>query len=138
MMMWLIGRSRSDCSVMTKKGIALLEVMLSILILSVGLVAVYRPFLSALSTLQKLNDRIEASGMLSQKMWEVISTVRSAKSLDWKTQREELIGKNKTFEYSVQKELLTSDELLYRLVFHISWMSGRSRQAVMREILLSL
>ena len=54
-----------------QKGLTLVELLLSVVILSVGLVAVVRALLSSVDALSYIDSRMEARRLVAKKVWDI-------------------------------------------------------------------
>ena len=113
------------------KGMMLLEVLLSVVILAVGIVIIYRPLLAATSALYLSDNRMEADRLLSFKRWELARDLLKQEWLPIKS--EMVVGKRKTYDYRMQISPLTEDGLLQKVTHELSWREGGRIKNVKRD-----
>ena len=76
-MTWLTGN---------KKSFTLIEIMVTLSVLSVGLLSVYRSLFSLLDSTQYLSSRLQAQALVNNKIWEMEHNIKGeqqAKNFKW-------------------------------------------------------
>src|SRR3989338_8423145 len=112
-----------------QSGFSLVEVMLATLVLSVGLVTIYRPLLSALDAVEYGDARLEMNRLISNQIceWEqiVFQTGRPMTN-----QKGGLIGSKKAFQYYADIKSIDSNPILQHAKVTMTWEGlGRKKQA---------
>ena len=120
------------------RGMVLLEVLIAVLILTTGLVVVYRPLLMSLDVMNYADDRIEAKGLLLGQIWELHDEIAKAKNFTERTRAETLIGRKKTYHSEMTSQSLTEDDLLQRVTFRLSWDDMGRTQSITSEIYVTV
>ena len=107
--MWLIG---------SKRGLALMEVMVSVAIMSVGLVAIIQAFITAVGALRTAQNRVYARQILEDKMIEIEQELIEEGGVEPGSSRGEIELGNRSFDWSLEispveegEELDLSEEL---------------------------
>ena len=115
-----------------------LEVLLSVIILSVGIIAVYQPLLVSLGALNYADDRMEADYLLSKKLW-VLENETAQGNLDGLASDETLLGRNKPYRYQAfSQPVVTGEQELQQVRLKMSWKDGGRDRSVIRELYLKL
>ncbi|HNV86823.1 MAG TPA: hypothetical protein PKL97_07685 [Candidatus Omnitrophota bacterium] len=83
------------------KGIALLEVLVSVILLGFFLTAVYRPLLSSLNALNYAESYLEALHLTGNKVWEFREKIRETKKIPKDSRAEVLMGRRKAYQFLI-------------------------------------
>jgi len=118
-------------------GIALLEVLMSVAILSAGLISIYQPLLSSLSALAYADYRMEASRLMSNQIWEWKQASYQTRILPGPSSGI-LLGRDKTFEFKALTSLLPSERGLTQVDFVVNWQAGGQSKQVKRSLYVTL
>ncbi len=118
------------------RGFALLEVLLAVVILSVGVIVVYQPLLASLSALNYADDRMEANYLISKELWELENKVYETGRFVERAQDETLLGKTRTYQYEMSSTSLSDDDKLFSINQRISWSSSGQKKTMTRDICL--
>jgi hypothetical protein len=115
-------RRRSD-RVGRIRGITFIEVMLTVVILSVGLVAIYRSFFSAVNYLDHLSTRLYALNLMESRMATIEKDFRSLKDFDIGPLQEEALINNHPvlFRYTVDFKPVGTLLSVFELDVVLSW-----------------
>jgi prepilin-type N-terminal cleavage/methylation domain-containing protein len=108
-----------------KRGFTLIEIMMSVAILSVGLIMVLQGFSYAFNILRISRDNLETSLLAQEKMAEMEIKVKQKKDEFFKDANGELQSNNIEFKWQIR---LTPDreyEDLYEAITTVSWKEGR-------------
>ena len=109
-------------------GFTLIEVILSVVIHSVGLVAVNQTLLHSLSVLSYSQTRFQANRLAENKMWEIQNQTFSKNQPPPRRDEGVLLGTNRTFSYQLQSVSVRGSEFLYEIRMVIHWLeSGREK-----------
>ncbi|MBI3306477.1 MAG: prepilin-type N-terminal cleavage/methylation domain-containing protein [Candidatus Omnitrophica bacterium] len=109
---------------MNQKGMTLIEVLIAVLILSGGLVTVYRALLSSLQTLKYAETRLEAQWIMSEKVWAMQDYVYRMKRLppsDAKEAKDELLLMGRKAVYNTAINVLSQGEDFFRVQYDLRW-----------------
>lgn len=111
------------------RGLTFIEVMVTAVVLSVGLVAIYRAFFIGLDQLNHLSYRLYALNLLEQKIAVVEKDFRSLKDFDIGPLAETVVINNHPVDFQYAITLVPVENLLsvFRLDIGLSWSEkGRS------------
>ncbi len=135
MMMLSTGSSRSR----RRQGITFIEVMLAVVILSGGLVALYRCFFSAVDYLDRLSTRLYAFNLLEGRMAAVEKEFRSPKDFDIGLLDEEVVINNRpvAFHYNVNLKPVGTLLSVFELDMDLSWQERGRRVTLSRTAYVS-
>lgn len=118
-------------------GFSLIEVMLCVVILSVGLVAVNQAMLSSLSVIRYALTRGEAARMANLKIWEVISAAQHRRKAPPALEKGTLLGSAKTLNYEL-KSAAEGSRQLYRVRLHVQWNESDKNRGLTRDFYVRL
>lgn len=119
------------------RGFTLVEVILSIVILVVGLIAVQKTLLGSLSAISLIENWDQAEGLLQEKIWENKRiAIEKPKSLKPTQQHGVLLGKNRTYMYDLAIRSISTDESLMEAHMKISWENRGIRHSLPRVFYL--
>jgi len=119
-------------------GFTLIEVLLSVLILSVGLIGVFRPLLASMSALEFIGNRSEASRLMIHLIWKHQEESRVLGEIVERLGQGELVGAESVYHYSLKAEPLSSRGRLYQVDYKISWHEGGRNKSLSRGAYLLL
>ncbi|NTV28814.1 MAG: hypothetical protein HGA80_01910 [Candidatus Omnitrophica bacterium] len=111
-------------------GLTFVEVMLTAVILSVGLVALYRSFFIAADVVRHLTNRLYAINLLENRITLIERNFRSLKDFDIGPMTEEVLVDNNPVRFQYQVQLRPVGNLLtvFQLDLTLSWEErGRAR-----------
>ena len=105
------------------KGITFIEVMLTVIILSTGLVALYRSFFSAVNYLDHLSTRLYAINLMESRIATIEKDFRSLKDFDIGPLQQEATINNRpvTFRYAVDFKSVGTLLSVFELDIILSW-----------------
>jgi prepilin-type N-terminal cleavage/methylation domain-containing protein len=124
MMISPIGkRSCGMRGVSSKRGLSFLEVMVTAVILSVGMVAIYRSFFITMDHLQYLSCRLYANNLIETKIAHAEKDFRDLQDFDIGSMTEEVEIGNKEVVFSYTMDLKPVGTLLsvFQLDITLSW-----------------
>lgn len=114
-----------------KNGMTLLEVLVSVVILGVALVAVYQPLLFSLNALNFVGSRLEASHLMSGMIWEFREKARASGKIPKSKGAETLMGNQKTYEFRIVTHGSTENDPVDVNAL-IEWDAGRQKKSIRR------
>ncbi len=114
-------------------GFTLLEVLLSLVIIAVGLLAVYRPLLSATATMDHMDKRSAASYLMSDQLSVLQQKVSLYREAPPARKRGQIPYGKWTFDYDIQSLPVQKAGGLYEAKFDVSWPEGGRRKHVSRS-----
>jgi prepilin-type N-terminal cleavage/methylation domain-containing protein len=117
-----------QCSNKKQSGFTMVELMLAMVILSIGIVALLRSFLSVVNALAVTGEKIEASSMLDSKVSGVQEQAMIGGGLSSRLNREDVLLANHKAVYEERIFSFPRADLkktnLTEAVFTVSWNSG--------------
>ena len=111
------------------RGITFIEVMLTVVILAVGLVGLYRSFFSAINYLDHLSTRLYALNLMESRIATIERDFRSLKDFDIGPLQEEAVINHRpvVFQYAVDFKPVGTLLSVFQLDIVLSWQErGRS------------
>jgi len=117
-------------------GIALLEILISVTVLSTGLIAVFRPLLVSLSAFTYADRRVEAHRLLKNFVWDLENRAREDGSLSDVQTAGVLLGRGHIYNYDLTVSPLDEKERLHQLDFVVRWPSGGYSKELRRSFYL--
>ncbi len=105
------------------RGITFIEVMLTVVVLSAGLVAIYRSFFSAINYLDHLSTRLYAHNLMENRIATIERDFRSLKDFDIGVFSEDALINNRTvtFHYAVNLKPVGTLLSVFELEIVLSW-----------------
>ncbi|MBU0634195.1 MAG: prepilin-type N-terminal cleavage/methylation domain-containing protein [Candidatus Omnitrophica bacterium] len=108
-----------------KKGFTLIEVMIAVVILSVGIIVIYESFLISLDTLKLFFNRLNANLILTEKLWQTQDLYEQAGGVFLPLRSEgKITMANKVFDWQVDLSVWDSRQDLFIARTQVSWMEG--------------
>ncbi len=115
-----------------KTGMTLLEVLISVSLLSFGIVAIFQPLLTSLSALNYVDTRSEASRLAANFLWELKEQSTQSKNFLLRSGSGKLIGQTKTYNYDLSVNRFESARDLREVKLSVLWISGGQKKQVER------
>ena len=125
-MILLTGNKRA---LRASRGFTLIEIMISIAILSVGLILVLQGFSYALNILRISQDNLETSLLAEEKMAELEINTKQKNDAFLKDASGDLQSNNMEFKWQIRLIPDTEYEDLYKAMATVSWKEGRRNGA---------
>ncbi len=116
----------------SKSGLTLIELLVSVVILTVGIVVIQRALLSSVMALSYVNGRSEASRLVSEKIWEIQEQSLREGRIRQTVEKGILMGESKTYEYEMTAKTLEPLHRLYEIELTASWPQSWQRKALTR------
>lgn len=117
-----------------ERGVGLVEVLLSVMILASGILFVYRPLLASVSSLNYLDTRSEAVRLLGNRMWEYSRQVAQGGLAAAGAGRESLMGGERVYQCRADAFQIAARPALYRVDFKMKWLVGSQSKSISRSI----
>lgn len=111
-------------------GVVLLEVLLSVILISVGLVVLYQPFLSSLSALDYASCRLDADHWMINRMWEIQGQFARTRSLPGPIESEPVALGGRHGQHRMTLQPLTLDGQLLEATHQVWWHVGSKTKKV--------
>ncbi len=128
------GRQSRNCR---KKGFTLVEVILSVVILTVGVISVQKILIGSLSALSVIENWDQSEWLLQGKIWEVKRRIQEKpQGFQPARKHEILLGKNRTYQYDLNIRSISPDNNLMEAEAEISWENRGIRRSVSRVFYL--
>ena len=128
-----IGKRQGTCLGSGQNGFTLIEVMLSVVLLSVGLVAINQALLKSLSTLAYLQTRGQANSITQNKIWEIQSAAWNQNEAPSRKEDGVLLGTHQAFNYKLQSVTVRGSELLYEIRLAVRWLESGKELGLQRS-----
>ena len=107
-----------------KAALTLIEVLISVSLLSIGIVAVYKPLLNSLSVLSYVEVHSEAGRLASNFLWILEEKVRETGSFSIPSETGSFTGQTRTYQYRLISRDVGSTHDLHEITLLVSWDSG--------------
>lgn len=121
------------------RGFTLIEVILSIMILALGIVAVQRVFVKSLSSLSVLENWGQADRLLEEKIWELETEAREQGARFQKKQEQSLLlGIHRVYQYHMNIRELSPDGNLMEAQAMVSWGQEGIHRSIKRTFYLRM
>ncbi len=122
-------------------GLTFFEVMVTLTILSVGLLAIYKSFFISLNYTRHLNYRLYAINLLDEKIQTIEKDFIDTKALPSVTSHEmttvEVDNKPIDYEYNINFQSVDGAQDLFELVVKISWLEQDKLITLTRSVYIA-
>ena len=112
-----------------QQGFTFVEIMIALVILSSGIVMIYKSFFLCVDYLSYLTCRLYASQMIESKMADITRSYRKSQDATFSrgamTESLEVNHKWVDFNYNIEMSLVGNLDYVYRLKVILSWHDGR-------------
>lgn len=113
--------------ILNNRGLTLIELLLSVLLIGIGLIAVIRPMLHSISAINHSANRVEIVRIFNAKLWEIQKNTQEKGVLDLPA-RGEWLGRKTVYHFAARANQTALDERLRDVKFRITWSeAGRSK-----------
>jgi prepilin-type N-terminal cleavage/methylation domain-containing protein len=120
-----------------RKGFTLVELILSVIILTVGIVSVQRVFINSLSALSVIEHWSQAERLLEGKIWELGREVlEKGKKFQKRQESGMLLGSDRTYQYNMILREIDPEAHLLEAKASISWGSFGAGHSIKRTFYL--
>jgi len=141
MMTLLIGNKKSAfCQLKAKHGLTFIEVMITVVILSVGIVAIFKTYIVSLDQMTHITNRIYVSTLLDDRVATIERHLRAYKSLPLDMAQEEYINvgsKQLTFSRDLKISDIEDFVEIFNVDLSISWQEGDRDMKISRSSYIS-
>ena len=118
------------------KGFALLEVMVTVSLLSLGATMIYQSSLTSLRTYGRAEDRLSLQGWIEEKIWQAKQDILEADSPEEGVTSGVFSEGKKGYPWQLKTEQVWQSEDLkstfYRIECTVSWKEGREQKSLLR------
>ncbi len=115
-----------------QRGMTLFEVLVSVLILSTSLLAVYRPLFSSIGALYEAENRVAANRVISNQIWAFQEEFRRTGKIPARISGQLVTEQDRAFYFSVSYRQLSADKKLYEAAALIAWQTGSREKSIAR------
>lgn len=126
-----------------QKGLSLVEMVLAVVVFSVGLVAIDQMLLASYSNFHYLSNRMEAERLLANKIWEIESRLSHGGAFPNAREAGNLMGTRKRYFYEIKTETKAESEqgsdpkmLLQEANLHLQWNETGRKKGFTRSFYL--
>ena len=120
-----------------RRGFTLVEVILSVVILTVGVISVQKIFIGSLSALSVIENWDQAEWLLQGKIWDVERAAQEkSQGFQSLNKHETLLGKNRTYQYDLNVRSISPDNNLMEAEAQVSWENSGIRRSIARVFYL--
>lgn len=119
---------------MNQKGMTLIELLISVAILSASLIVIYKPLLAASTALHIAEERQEAFRLVDRQFWQIKEKLYEEDFTPPTEMSGALNGKTHAYHYRIFFKPLTDDDRLYRIHTVIEWKSAGIPKSLNRTI----
>lgn len=119
------------------KGFSLIEIILSLVILSTGIISVQKAFISSVSALSVIENWDQAESLLEGKIWEIQRAMKE--KMDFTLlpfSQGKLVGRRRTYPYELNIEPIDSSANLMEAKISVFWEISGKRRFVTRNFYL--
>lgn len=110
-------------------GVTLVETLAAIVILSIGIVAVYQPLLRSLTVLNDIDSRLEATRLAADELWLLKNSVSRLRSIALQGEQSQLVGPEHAYDYTIHLTPMTEDRILNKVDMTFYWkVSGQLKK----------
>ncbi|MEI7998137.1 MAG: prepilin-type N-terminal cleavage/methylation domain-containing protein [Candidatus Omnitrophota bacterium] len=136
-----MGSQRQSIIGYKRKGFTFIEIMVALMILSSGIVMIYKSFFSCVDYLSYLTCRLYASQMIESKIADVSRSYRENQGVFFDrgatTETVEVNHKWIDFNYAIETSPVSGMDYVYRLNVALSWHDGKRLGKPSRQSLLT-
>lgn len=109
----------------------MIEALAAVVILTIGVIAVYHPLLKSLVVLNDIDSRLEATRLATDELWLLRNNKARLKSIALKGEQGQLIGSERVYDYIVRSTPITEDQILNKIDLAFSWkVSGQLKKII--------
>ena len=112
----------------------MIEIMVTVAILSFGILAIYESFFISLDTYSYYTNYLNAQAWVSEKIWELEDQLISVYNPMVEDQNGSFTVMNKTFNWSVAVNPIDETNGVYRLDVSLFWKEGPRERFISRTV----
>ncbi len=113
-----------------EKGFTLIEVLISVVILSASLITIYRPLLGSVSAIHYTDSRIEGNRIISEKLWRIQQDVYDSGVLTKRKDKGEIIGNERVYNFKFDTNALEIHDYLVEASYQLNWISSGRKKSI--------
>lgn len=114
------------------QGFTLIEIMVTVAILSFGIVAIFESFFISLDAFSYYSNYIDAQGWINEKIWQLQDQLNKEGLLIAGDDRGFLKIKNRDFDWTTSISLIDEKYGLYKLSVSLFWHEGSRERFIYR------
>ena len=118
------------------KGFTLVEVMMTVAILSFGIVSIYEALFVSLDAYGYYTHYFNTSDWIGEKIWEVQSELINSGALNEEQTSGKIVRDHKAYDWLMTVSLLDPTQGLYKVRVILSWQEGNKKVDTTREVYL--
>ena len=119
-------------------GFTLFEVMVAVAILSLGVVLIYRTFLTSLATFKYYSTNLQAQCWMGEKIWEVEDSLLYRKGLGAGKRSGNLFLGNRKIAWRISVDSISPTEEFYQLDLTLFWQENNRRITISRTTYIGI
>jgi prepilin-type N-terminal cleavage/methylation domain-containing protein len=120
-----------------KRAFTLVEVLVSAVILSVGLVFIFQVFLNSLDIVNMFNNQLNAQLFLNEKIGQLQTNLNQQAGLFMPMKQSGVVRwDNREFNWQLDLELVDLPQELYLVNAQMSWLEGRKQRTLKRQAMV--
>ena len=120
----------------SKKGFALIEIMVTVSLLSLGATMIYQSNLMSLRTYGRSENRLSLQGLAEEKIWEVQQRILESDAPEVGSSSGVFSQGSRAYPWQLNTELMWQSEDLkssfYQIECTVSWQEGRESRSLFR------
>lgn len=117
----------------SKKGFTLIELIMTVAILSFGIVSIYEALFVSADVYGYYTNYLNIQGWMSEKIWDVQKELITSQTLDIERESGQIVRNHKTFDWMMTVMLIDETQGLYRINITLSWNEGGKRVSTSRQ-----
>jgi prepilin-type N-terminal cleavage/methylation domain-containing protein len=114
------------------KGFTLIEIMVTVAILSFGILAIYESFFISLDTYNYYADYLNAQSWIGEKIWELQNQLMQKDAQVTQEDQGTFSIINKNFNWNTRVETIDEESGVYRLNISLFWKEGSKDKYIYR------
>ncbi len=119
-----------------RRGFTLVELMVTVAILSFGIVTIYEAFFISMDTYGYYTNYLETQDWINEQIARKRRELTEAKALEPGEMSGQIVRNNKTFHWLVTVSFINEDQSLYKVDVMLSWNQGSKKVKTSRTAYL--
>ena len=115
-----------------KFGFTLVEIMVTVVILSLGILAIYESFFVSLDAFNYYVNSLNAQAWISERIWDFQNQLIVIEFLELGDKRGSFIANDKDFHWSVYVNPVDEEYDVYKLDVSLFWQEGKRERFLYR------